>query len=471
MTPESTLCDPDGVRSVRIGAGQGFYGDTADGALDVARSGDVRYLCFDALAELTMAILQKDRIRDPSLGYARDLPSFLKRLLPVCREKGIRLVTNAGGMNPAGAVRAVLATAHELGMDDLRVGMVLGDDITARIDELRAGGAPLRHLDTGEELDAVRDRVVFGVAYLGARPVVEALERGADVVVTGRVADASLFVAPMVHELGWSFEDWDRLAAGVVLGHLMECSAQSTGGNFSGDWWNVDLDRIGYPVCEMFEDGHALLTKPAGTGGRVSFDTVKEQLLYEVLDPRSYANPDVVADFTSVTLRETASDVVEVSGVRGRPRTDDLKAILGYLDGYAGTAVIGYSWPGAVAKARRAAALIEGILERAGLSPLDLEVELIGVNSVHGEAAPVPADDDVNEVVLRVACRFATQEEARRLPRLAMPLGLNGPPFIAGGAAPQDARALMGTWPALVPRTAVEPGIEIHVESVGDAVP
>jgi hypothetical protein len=347
--------------------------------------------------------------------------------------------------------------------------MVMGDDITARVDELRSTGAALRHLDTGEDLDTVRDRVVFGVAYLGARPVVEALERGADVVVTGRVADASLFVAPMVHELGWSFEDWDRLAAGVVLGHLMECSAQSTGGNFSGDWWDVDLERIGYPVCEMFEDGRALLTKPAGTGGRVSFDTVKEQLLYEVLDPRSYANPDVVADFASVQLRETGPDVVEVSGVRGRPRTADLKAILGFLDGWAGTATIGYSWPGAVAKARRAAELIDGILARNGLHPLEREVELIGVNSVHGDAAPVPADDDVNEVLLRVCCKFATQEEAKRVGRLAMPLGLNGPPFIAGGAAPQEPRALLGTWPTLVPRSAVEPGVEVQVETAGGA--
>src|SRR5258708_7009902 len=341
------------VRSIRIGAGQGFYGDSVDGALDVARSGDVGYICFDALAELTLAILQKDRFRDPAAGYARDLPAFMSALLPVCRERGIRLITNAGGINPAGAAAAVREVARRLGMDDLRVGVVLGDDITSRVDELRALGAALDNMDTGESLDVVRDRVVFGVAYLGCQPVVEALSMGADVVVTGRVADASLFVAPMVHELGWSTSDWDRLAAGVVLGHLMECSAQSTGGNFSGDWWNVpDLDRAGYPVCEMGEDGVALLTKPAGTGGRVSFDTVKQQLLYEVLDPRSYFNPDVVADFTTVRLREVGTDVVEVSGVHGRPRPADLKAILGYLDGYAGTIAIAYSWPHPLTNAR-----------------------------------------------------------------------------------------------------------------------
>jgi hypothetical protein len=452
------------MRSIRIGAGQGFYGDSVDGALDVARSGDVRYICFDALAELTMAILQKDRVRDPTAGYARDLPAFLSALLPVCRERGIRLITNAGGINPVGAAAAVREVSRKLGMDDLRIGVVVGDDITSRVDELRAAGAALANLDTGESLDGVRDRIVFGVAYLGCRPVVQALEMGADVVVTGRVADASLFVAPMVHELGWDLDaDWDRLAAGVVLGHLMECSAQSTGGNFSGDWWNVpDLDRAGYPVCEMGEDGVALLTKPAGTGGRVSVDTVKEQLLYEVLDPRRYLNPDVVADFTSVRLRDAAPDVVEVSGVRGAPRPEQLKAILGYLDGYAGTIAIGYSWPDAVAKARRSAELIGRMVERSAVRPLETVTEMIGVDSTHGSAAPIP--DDANEVVLRICARFATEAEAKRFPRIATPLGLNGPPFIGGGVAPQSARALLGVWPSLLPRTMVEPGVEVSVE-------
>jgi len=451
---------------VRIGAGQGFYGDTIDGALDVARAGDVSYICFDALAELTMAILQRDRMRDPSRGYTRDLPGFMEALLPICRERGIKLVTNAGGINPTGAAEVVRDAARRLGMSDLKVGVVCGDDILSRIDELRAVGSPMDHLDTGTPLDEVRSRVVFGVAYLGARPIVEALERGADVVVTGRVADASLFVAPMVLELGWAWDDWDRLAAGVVLGHLMECSGQSTGGNFSGDWWNVaDLDRIGYPVCEMRQDGTALLTKPAGTGGRVSVDTVKEQLLYEVLDPTTYANPDVVADFTTVQLRQAGDDLVEVSGVRGRARTEQLKVILGYIDGWCGTILWGYSWPDALPKARRAVELIGRMAERAGLRPLEQEVEYIGHDSVHGDAAPDPGD--MNEVMVRICARFATEQEAKRFPRLATPLALNGPPFIAGGVAPPEPRMLLATWPALVRRDLVEPGIEVDVEAAG----
>jgi hypothetical protein len=445
------------LKSVRIGAGQGFYGDTPDGAIAVAERGEVSYICCDALAELTMAILQKDRLRDGSGGFARDLPAFMRALLPTAREQGIRIITNAGGMNPAGAARAVNDVADELGIHGLRVATVTGDDITARIGELVTRGIDLRNMDTGADIATIRDRIVFAVAYLGAGPIVDALERGADVVVTGRVADASLFVAPMVHELGWEWDDWDRLAAGVVLGHLMECSGQATGGNFSGDWWNIpDLDRIGYPICEMSEDGSALLTKPAQTGGRVSLETVSEQLLYEVLDPHRYLNPDVIADFTSVRLEQVGTDRVAVSGVGGSARPPELKAIIGHLDGWLGAAMIGYSWPHALAKARHAALLIDRLAERAGIVPLEQVVEYIGVDSLHGDASDTVHTEEANEVVLRVAGRFASEADARAFPRLATPLALNGPPFIGGGAAPQPARALLGVWPALLPRESVE---------------
>jgi hypothetical protein len=445
------------LKSVRIGAGQGFYGDTPDGAVAVAERGEVSYICCDALAELTMAILQKDRLRDGSGGFARDLPAFMRALLPTAREQGIRIITNAGGMNPAGAARAVNDVADELGIHGLCVATVTGDDITGRIGELVTRGIDLRNMDTGADIATIRDRIVFAVAYLGASPIVDALERGADVVVTGRVADASLFVAPMVHELGWEWDDWDRLAAGVVLGHLMECSGQATGGNFSGDWWNIpDLDRIGYPICEVSEDGSALLTKPAQTGGRVSLETVSEQLLYEVLDPHRYLNPDVIADFTSVRLEQVGTDRVAVSGVGGSARPAELKAIIGHLDGWLGAAMIGYSWPHALAKARHAALLIDRLAERAGIVPLEQVVEYIGVDSLHGDASDAVHTEEANEVVLRVAGRFASEADARAFPRLATPLALNGPPFIGGGAAPQPARALLGVWPALLPRESVE---------------
>ena len=457
------------MTTVRIGAGQGFYGDTPDGALAVAEHGDVQYICCDALAELTMAILQKDRLRDPNGGFARDLPAFLRAVLPVAHSRGARIITNAGGINPAAAAAAVRDLGAALGLPSLRVACVTGDNITGRVEELLAAGVDLHNVDTGAALETVRDRIVFGVAYLGALPIVRALEQGADVVVTGRVADASLFLAPMIHELGWAWDDWDKLATGVVLGHLMECSGQATGGNFSGDWWNIpDLDAIGYPVCEVSADGTALLTKPPGTGGRVSVETVSEQLLYEVLDPRSYLNPDVVADFTTVELAQAGPDAVSVSGVRGRPRPVTLKAILGYLDGWLGAAVIGYSWPHAYAKARHAAALIDRLAERAGVMPVEQQVEYIGIDSVHGDAAERDGAAEMNEVVLRVAGRFTSEADARRFPRLATPLALNGPPFIGGGATPQAPRALLGVWPAAVPRELVEDAVEVDVAAAAD---
>ena len=452
------------MASIRIGAGQGFYGDTPDGAVEVARNGGVSYICCDALAELTMAILVKDRLRDPQLGYARDLPDFARQLLPIARDQGIRIITNAGGINPQGGVAAVAAVATELGMHDLRIAVVEGDDLTTRMTALREAGEDFRHLDTGADIGGIVGRLVFAVAYLGITPLLTALREDADIVITGRVADASLFAAPLIHELGWELDDWDRLAAGVVIGHLMECSGQATGGNFSGDWANVaELDRVGYPVAEVFDDGTAHLSKPPGTGGRVAVDTVKEQLLYEVLDPRAYANPDVVADFTTVSLDDVAPDVVRISGARGTTRPDRLKVIAGYLDGWAGTATIGYSWPQALAKAERSAELIQAMAARAGLQPLEQVVEYIGVNSVHGDAAPVGAD--VNEVVLRVCSRFATEADARRFSRVATPLALNGPPFIGGGMLPQSPRALLGVWPTLVDRGSVEPHVQVTVRT------
>ena len=456
------------MTSIRIGAGQGFYGDTPAGAVAVAERGDVSYICCDALAELTMAILQRDRLRDPARGYARDLGDFMRAVLPAARARGIRIITNAGGINPTGAASAVAGAARDLGIRGLRIATVSGDDVTGRIDELRGLGADLRNMDSGADLATVRDRIVFAVAYLGARPIVEALAAGADVVVTGRVADASLFLAPMVHELGWAWADGDRLATGVVLGHLMECSGQATGGNFSGDWWNIpDLDRVGYPVCEVGADGSALLTKPSGTGGRVSVETVSEQLLYEVLDPRRYLNPDVVADFTSVHLETAGPDTVSVRGVRGGPCPADLKVVAGYLDGWLGSASIGYSWPHALAKARHAATLIDRLAERAGIVPTEQVVEYLGVDALHGDAADLSASAALNEVTLRVAGRFATEAAARAFPRLATPLALNGPPFIGGGSTPQPARALMGVWPALVPRQLVEKAVAVTIAEPG----
>jgi hypothetical protein len=467
MHPNTTQEAAMGARkTVRIGAGQGFYGDTFFPALEIAQRGDVQYISFDALAELTLAILQKDRQKDPALGYTRDLPIFMRYLLPVCREKGIKLITNSGGINPEGAMQKVLSVAKQMGMTGLKVGMVTGDDIHPRLDELRTKGVTFENIDTGEPFDQIKDRALFACAYVGAEPIVEALKQGADVVVTGRVNDAAVFLAPMIHELGWHMRDYDRLAAGTLLGHIMECSAQATGGNWSGDWWNIPMmERMGYPIAEVSEDGSAVLTKAPDTGGRVSFDTVKEQLLYEVHDPRRYMSPDVIADFTSATIADVAKDRVSIRGTRGAAPPKTLKSIIGYQNGWMGQGAMGYTWPDALLKARKADQIIRKQLALVGVAAEEIYTEYIGWNSIHGPTVPEPPQD-APEVFMRIAIRTGTREEAERLWRFIPYLGLNGPPFIGGTTGAARARQLLGTWPTLVPRREVLPKIQVSVKEV-----
>lgn len=455
------------MKSVRIGAGQGFYGDTVTAAVDMAGLGEVRYIAFDALAELTLAILQKDRQRDPGLGYTRDLPLAMRLLLPLCREKGIRLITNAGGLNPTGAAAEVARVARGLGLRGLRVATVTGDDLLDRIDSLRAGGVDFSHAETGAAFESVADRLVFACAYLGARPVVEALEQGADVVVTGRVADSALFLAPAVFELGWPWDGWDRLASGTVMGHLLECSGQATGGNFGGDWQAVPEPwRLGYPLAEVHENGEFIVSKPPGTGGMVSFDTVREQLLYEVHDPSCYIAPDVIADFTAVRLQDLGGDRVLVQGAAGRARPERLKGMLGYHEGWVGEGRIGYCWPDALAKARLAEQILRHRFEIAGVRYQEIRAEYQGIDSLHGPLSPDP-EGDLNEVYLRVAVRTRTQEDAARATREFPYLGLNGPPGIGGYGGITPPRELLGVWPVLIPRDLVEPSVRVAVEEVG----
>ncbi|MGH9389795.1 MAG: acyclic terpene utilization AtuA family protein, partial [Vicinamibacteria bacterium] len=420
------------AKRVRIGAGQGFYGDTFFPALEIAERGDVQYIGFDALAELTLAILQKDRQKDPTLGYTKDLPIFMQYLLPIAVEKGIRLVTNAGGINPRGAVEQVIRTAQKLGLKGLRIARVEGDDVTGRIDELRAKGVSLAELESKASIETIKERILFGCAYLGAKPIADALAQGAQVVVTGRVSDPSLFLGPLIHEFGWSMEDWNRLAAGTVIGHLLECSAQPTGGNWSGPWWEIPMmERMGYPIAEVSESGEAVITKAEGTGGLVSVDTVKEQLLYEVHDPANYYSPDCVADFSSAKLENIDKDQVRLSGMRGKPAPNDLKVVIGYQNGWMGQGSIGYSWPDALAKARKAEKILRAQMDMVGYSPKEIHVDYLGVDGLHGPVAPEPKEEP-NEVYLRIAVRTESRQDAERLGRFMPYLGLNGPPFIGG---------------------------------------
>ncbi|MDB5098654.1 MAG: hypothetical protein JWM80_3075 [Cyanobacteria bacterium RYN_339] len=420
------------MRTIRLGGGLGFYGDSWKPARATLERGDVQYLCSDHLSELTLAILAKDQARDPAAGFTKDLVPMLRELLPL--GPGVKFIHNAGGLNPLAAREALIKAGITA-----KIAVVTGDNVLDHPDLQPWPGFP--------PLPGTR---LFANAYLGALPVVRALETGAQIVITGRVADAALFLAPLIHEFGWTA--LDLLAQGVVVGHLLECSAQATGGNFGGDWAAIpDLAHVGYPIAEVSEDGTAVITKAPGTGGRVSFDTLREQLLYEVHDPFNYQTPDVTVDLSTVRLEDLGDDRVRVRGATGKPAPARLKVVAGYPDGWAATCSVGYAWPNAMAKARMAAQILRTQLAEARIPALEILEEYPGFNSLHGPLAP-PMDVDLNEAYLRLSIRTAERADAEKFTRLAPALGLAGPPFIGGYGGLQPARELLGFWAGSVPR-------------------
>jgi hypothetical protein len=459
------------MKTVKIGGGQGFYGDTPLPALEMARKVEnLNYIAFDCLSELTLSILQKDKRRDLQRGFTLDLLALMPRLLPIARERNIKIITNGGGMNPHAAREVVLNAARKLGLNGLKVGLVTGDDVLDRLPEFMEKGYMLESLDTGQPLSEsgiTSERIVNANAYLGANVIAEALAQGADVVITGRVTDSALFLGPLLYEFGWKTDDWDRLAAGIVCGHLLECAGQVVGGNYAGGWQELeDLDRIGYPVAEVKEDGSFIVTKTPGTGGRVSWDTVREQLLYEVLDPNHYLTPDVDADFTSVQLEAVGENRVKVSGIKGRPRPETLKVCLGYEDGFMGEAQICYSWPDALAKARRADEILRKILAANGLKFEEIRSDFMGYNSLHGPLSSQEYAAELNEVVYRIAVRTGEEKEAERLFRELVPLALNGPPTATGNFQRTRPRELLALWSTLLPRHEIESQVKIELSEV-----
>lgn len=453
------------VRKIRIGSGLGFYGDSWQSVRASIERGGVQYIGSDHLAELTLAILQKDRAKDAALGYARDMLPMLAELYPLARERGVKFILNAGGLNPRGGCAALAESLRKLGLR-AKIAVVTGDSVLERVEELMAAGETLAHLDTGAAVGTVRERLVFASAYLGARPIVEALERGADIVLTGRVADAALFLAPLVHEFKWSWDDYDKLAQGLTVGHLLECSGQASGGNFGGDWQSVpDIAHIGYPIAEVAADGTAVITKAPGTGGLVSFDTVRQQLLYEVHDPRNYFSPDVVLDMSTLTITDLGDNRVEVKGATGKPRPANLKIVGGYHDGYMGEASLAYSWPDALKKARATAAIVQIQLQEKRVEYDEIRVEYIGHNALFGAVAEDDAGDDLNEIFLRMAIRSRDRKTAEGFRRFFPWLALSGPPFVTGGGI-QGATELIGIWPSLVRRELVESKVGVEMVEV-----
>ena len=450
-------------KTVRIGSGQGFWGDSLDAPVRLVEGGPLDYLMMDYLAEVTMSIMQKQRSRDASMGYARDLVPLMGRVLPTAQKRGIKVVTNGGGVNPRACAAAVVEQARALDLNRaVKVGIVSGDDIMDRLDDMLRRGHGLVNMDTGEPLETVLDSVQSANAYLGAEPIVNALGQGADVVITGRVTDTGLTLGPLMHEFGWAADDWDHLSAGTIAGHIIECGAQCSGGNCLVDWESVpNLADPGYPIIEATQDGTFTVTKHRGTGGRVSVATVTEQLVYEMGDPVNYITPDVVADFTTIQLRQAGTDRVAVSGIRGHAATDMLKVSISYEYGYKAVGTLVYAWPDALKKAQRADQILRDRLDRLGLEFEDVLTEFLGVNATHGRLAGVP-DPDIAEVQLRIGVRAREQRPVTRFTREIAPLILNGPPSVTGfaGGRPK-VEEIVAYWPALISKSEIHPQVEI----------
>jgi len=456
------------MKKVRVGAGLGFYGDSWHPVRASIERGGVQYIASDHLSELTLAILQKDRQKDPSAGYARDGLPMLMDLWPLAAKHGVKFILNAGGLNPQGAREAIAHAFRDKGWK-AAIATVGGDSVMERLDELRAAGEPLDHMDTGAALDTVRSRMLFANAYLGAQPIVRALEQGADIVLTGRVADAALSLAPLVHELGWRWDDWDRLAQGLTVGHLLECSGQGSGGNFGSaeEWARIpDYAHLGYPIAEVGADGAALFTKAPGTGGRISFDTLRQQLLYEVHNPHAYYSPDVVLDMGTLKFDDQGGDRVRVTGATGAARPAKLKIVGGFHDGWMGTGMIGFSWPQAYAKCAKAAETIRTLVAERGWPVEETNVEYIGYDSLLGAQADPTHRDELNECFLRMTIRTRERKVADAFGRLFPWLGLSGPPYVGSMKGVQGAKELLGIWPTLAKRELIEPRVNIAVERI-----
>jgi hypothetical protein len=437
------------VTTVRIGAGAGFADDRIEPAAELAERGDLDYLVFECLAERTIAAAQRDRRADPTGGYNEWLADRMAAVLAPARRRGTRIITNMGAANPMAAAAVVADVARAQGIRGLRVAAVVGDDVLAQV---RGGDLPL--LERATTVASLGDSIVSANAYLGVGPLLDALRRGADVVVTGRVADPSLFLAPLIHDLGWPRQDWRLLATGTAVGHLLECAGHVTGGYFADPGLKPvpDLARLGFPLAEVTDDGSVVITKPAGSGGRVSVATVTEQLLYEVHDPAAYVTPDVVADFSGVHLAQVGEDRVGVTGVRGRPGPDRLKVSIGYLDSWIGTGEISYAGPNALGRGRLALDIVRERLQLIGVPTTETRFELIGVDAVH-RGAGRPVTGEPAEVRVRVAARTPDLRSARRVGHEVTALWLNGP--AGGGGASRTATEDLAVVSVLLPRTSV----------------
>lgn len=449
---------------IRIASGQGFWGDLPNAPVNQAKKGPIDYLVMDYLAEVTMSIMQKQRMRNPEWGYARDFVSVVEQVLPEIKNEGIKVISNAGGVNPNACKDEILKIAKEKGYTNLKVAVVDGDDILDQIEELIKEGHTLNNMDNGKSISEVKDELLSANVYFGCWPIVEALRTGADVIITGRVTDTGLTLAPMIHEFGWEADDFDKMAVGTIAGHIIECGAQVSGGNFT-DWEKVeDFTEIGFPIIEAYPNGDFYVTKHENTGGLISEMTVKEQLLYEIGDPTEYITPDVIADFTSIKVEETDTNRVKITGIKGHPDTPTYKVSASYNDGYKLSATLVYCWPGALKKAVKGAEILKS---RAELLDLEIDAfhsEYIGYNG----NSEIPVTDkalekDYDEIQLRVSLSGKSRKDLNRFGMEIAPLILTGPSGVTGfaGGRPK-ASDVVAYWPALLDKKAVTPRVTLY---------
>ncbi len=442
------------MKTVRLGSGSAFWGDVLEPAVELVKKGNIQYIGFDHLAELTLSIFQRIKLKDPTKGYIPDIVPWTKAVLPTCMDKNIKIITNAGAANPEAGGDEVVKLAKELGYSGMKVGVVVGDDIFSRLDEIRGKGVKLVNMDTGEEdIDRVKDRIVAANAYIGCDAMLDCFNEGAQVIVTGRATDNALYVGPMMHEFGWGWNDIDLLGAAVTIGHIIECAGCVTGG--MSNMWNIAPEgwNIGFPIAEVYEDGTAIITKSPGTGGIVNQWTVKEHLVYEVHDPSRYLMADGIGDFTGIKIEDLGDNRVKVTGMKGKPRPDTLKVCMGYQDGWIGEGEITVAWPYAYEKALKCEELLRERFKIVKLDAEDLRIDFIGINSVHGTLAKPPKDlNEVNEVRVRVAAKVKTKEEADKIRREITHLWTMGPVGTTGVTSPPAPRPVVSLWPTLVPR-------------------
>jgi hypothetical protein len=448
---------------VRIGNGCGFWGDNLDAPAALARQGLLDYLTLDYLAELTMSILALQKQRDPQAGFASDFLEVLQSLAPILHDQpNLKIVTNAGGMNPISCAAKARSVLGKAGLQDRRVVTVSGDDLMPRIDALLEAGHALTNLDTGKPLTSVRERIVSANAYLGARPIADALRRGASIVIAGRVADASLTLGPAAFKFDWNWDDWDHLASATVAGHIIECGAQATGGLWCNWREAPDLTKVGYPIAQIEADGSFIITKPDQSGGAVNLETISEQLLYEVGDPSAYVTPDVVADFTTAQLVHQAHDAVRISGARGKPATDNYKVSIAYRDGFTASGMLVLLGPDAVAKARLCGQMILERLQVAGITAERSNIEVLGA----GDVVPgvLPASGEPPEVVLRVSMHDSRKTAVERFAKEFAPLVTSGTPGVTGYTTGRPAvREVFAYWPALISKQAINGEVRVDL--------